>query len=79
MYLVAQNDRLFWVPTTYVLVEKQKKKNPLHTLIWRPEIKYSITCFKRPLKKNTKIGFEYQLSLNAGQKYSQTCCCGHLY
>ena len=25
--------------------------------------------FKRPLKKNTKIGFQYQVSLNAGQKY----------
>ena len=25
--------------------------------------------FKRPLKKNNKIGFQYQLLLNAGQKY----------
>ena len=25
--------------------------------------------FKWPLKKHTKIGFQYQLSLNAGQKY----------
>ena len=31
--------------------------------------KYSKTCLKRPLKKNTKIGFQYRLSLNAGQKY----------
>ena len=30
---------------------------------------YSKTCLKWPLKKNTKIGFHYQLSLNAGQKY----------
>ena len=30
---------------------------------------YSKTCFKRPLKKKTKIGFQYLLSLNAGQKY----------
>ena len=30
---------------------------------------YSKTCLKRPLKKNTKIGFQYQLSLKAGQKY----------
>ena len=29
----------------------------------------SKTCLKRPLIKNTKIGFQYQLSLNAGQKY----------
>ena len=30
---------------------------------------YSKTCLKRPLKKNTKIGFQFQLLLNAGQKY----------
>ena len=29
---------------------------------------YSKTCLKRPLK-NTKIGFQYRLSLNASQKY----------
>ena len=27
------------------------------------------TCLKLPLKKKTKIDFQYQLSLNAGQKY----------
>ena len=30
---------------------------------------YSKTCVKRPLSKRRKIGFQYQLSLNAGQKY----------
>ena len=30
---------------------------------------YSKTCLKRSLKKNTKNGFRYRLSLNAGQKY----------
>ena len=30
---------------------------------------YSKTCLKGPLKKNTKIGFQYPLSLNAGRKY----------
>ena len=30
---------------------------------------YSKTCLKRPFKKKTKIGFQDQLSLNAGQKY----------
>ena len=30
---------------------------------------YSKTCVKRTLSKRPKIGFEYQLSLNAGQKY----------
>ena len=29
----------------------------------------SKTCFKPPLKKKTKIGFQDRLSLNAGQKY----------
>ena len=29
----------------------------------------SKTYLKRPSRKNTKIGFQYQLSLNAGQKY----------
>ena len=30
---------------------------------------YSKTCVKRPLSKRPKIGFQDQLSLNAGQKY----------
>ena len=30
---------------------------------------YSKTCLKRPLSKRPKIGFQDQLSLNAGQKY----------
>ena len=30
---------------------------------------YSKTCLMRPLKKKAKIGFQDQLSLNAGQKY----------
>ena len=29
----------------------------------------SKTCLKGPLKKNTKIGFQYPLSLNEGRKY----------
>ena len=32
-------------------------------------LEYSKTCLKWPLKKKTKIGFQTQLSLNAGQKY----------
>ena len=31
--------------------------------------KYSKTYLKQPLKKDTKIGFQERLSLNAGQKY----------
>ena len=30
---------------------------------------YSKTCVKRPFSKRPKIGFQDQLSLNAGQKY----------
>ena len=30
---------------------------------------YSKTCVKSPLSKRPKIGFQDQLSLNAGQKY----------
>ena len=30
---------------------------------------YSKTCLKRSLEKKTKIGFQCQSSLNAGQKY----------
>ena len=30
---------------------------------------YSKTCLKQPLTKRSKIGFQDQLSLNAGQKY----------
>ena len=32
-------------------------------------IDYSKTCVKWPLSKRPKIGFQDQLSLNAGQKY----------
>ena len=32
-------------------------------------MQYSKTCVKRPLAKRPKIGFQDQLSLNAGQKY----------
>ena len=32
---------------------------------------YSKTCVKEPLSKRQKIGFQDQLSLNAGQKYGR--------
>ena len=32
-------------------------------------LKYSKTCVKGPLSKRPQIGFQDQLSLNAGQKY----------
>ena len=34
--------------------------------------RYSKTCLKQPLKKKTKIGFQDQLLLNAGQKYCRS-------
>ena len=34
-------------------------------------VQYSKTCLKRPLKKKTKMFFQDQLSLNAGQKYAE--------
>ena len=34
-----------------------------------PMLTYRKTCLKWPLSKRPKIGFQYQLSLNAGQKY----------
>ena len=33
------------------------------------DMSYSETCVKQPLSKRPKIGFQDQLSLNAGQKY----------
>ena len=35
----------------------------------RQKAEYSKTCLKWPLSKRLKIGFQNQLSLNAGQKY----------
>ena len=32
-------------------------------------VPYSKTCVKRPLSKRLKIGYQDQLSLNAGQRY----------
>ena len=37
--------------------------------LWSQGAIYSRTCLKRPHKKNTKIGFQDILSLNAGQKF----------
>ena len=43
-----------------------KKK---HAKLPNKQIVYSKTCVKQPLSKRLKIGFQDQLSLNAGQKY----------
>ena len=47
----------------------QSTKGKLVASQYPADIKYSETCVKRPLSKRPKIGFQYQLSLNAGQKY----------
>ena len=33
-----------------------------------------LTCLKRPLSKSPQIGFQDQLSLDAGQKYCRMLC-----
>ena len=38
---------------------------------------YSKTCVKRPLSKRRKIGFQDQLSLNAGQEYCRMLLLEH--
>ena len=35
---------------------------------------YSKTCVKQPLSKRPKIGFQDQLSLNAGQSIAECSC-----
>ena len=37
--------------------------------IFKNKYMYSKACLKRPLKNNTKMGFQHQISLNAGKKY----------
>ena len=52
-------------------LENLKIHNRSHTGKTSSFYYYSKTCHKRPRKQTTKIGFEYQLSLNAGQKYGR--------
>ena len=40
-----------------------------HCHILKIKTRYSKTCVKQPLSERPKIGFQDQLSLNAGQKY----------
>ena len=48
--------------------EGERNFTPMFIILFSQD-KYSKTCLKRPLKKKTNIGFQDQLSLNAGQKY----------
>ena len=58
VYFPCQN---LLIDTKWLLIKKWR--------ITAENIMYRKTCLKRPLKKMTKIGFQYQLLLNAGQKY----------
>ena len=40
-------------------------------------MEYSKTCVKRPLSKRLEIGFQNQLSLNAGQNYCRMLLLEH--
>ena len=54
----------------FVLVMKYTLASRAPECIFHKQYKtYSKTCVKRPLSKRQKIGFQDQLSLNAGQKY----------
>ena len=44
-------------------------RKPVFRVTDQVRLNYSKTCLKRPLKKETNIGFQERLSLNAGQKY----------
>ena len=63
-----------------IKMRNKKINSNSHPLILRPEQTYSYavvrgsghyskTCVKQPLSKRSKIGFQDQLSLYAGQKY----------
>ena len=49
----------------------QMERSPVISFLFHLRVasKCSKTCVKRPLSKRPKIGFQDQLSLNAGQKY----------
>ena len=47
-------------------IEEKTPNTNSHTTT-RTQLKYSKTCVKRPLPRRPKIGFQDQLSLNAGQ------------
>ena len=53
----------------YIVVWGMLNRVAHYTLIINTISVYSKTCVKRPLSKRTQIGFQDQLSLNAGQKY----------
>ena len=60
---------LIWTCTVWQVtcVQISRRITVQHTVV--PQNIYSKTCVKQPLSKRQKIGFQDQLSLNAGQKY----------
>ena len=61
LYLTSLGSLVGWLSITLSISWEQdfSRRNP-----------YSKTCVKRPLSKRPLIGFQDQLSLNAGQKYN---------
>ena len=57
------------------LNQHPEKEQITQRIIWVPKFylglinEYSKTCVKRPISRRSKIVFQDQLSLNAGQKY----------
>ena len=56
-----------------VLNQNEESNNVEGIRLLKPadHFQYSKTCVKQPLSKRPQIGFQDQLSLNAGQKYSR--------
>ena len=54
-----------------LMIQNEKKTHAHVSICMGKLVKeiYSKTCVKRPLSKRPQIGFQDQLSLNAGQKY----------
>ena len=52
-----------------ILNKVSRRKQKHEKLPSMQRVKYSKTCVKRPLSKRPQIGFQDQLSLNAGQEY----------
>ena len=65
---LAHRTKKHWViESAHINVRKKFISYPAHAYSF---IQYtSKTCLKRPLKKKTKVRFQDQLSLNAGQTY----------
>ena len=62
-HLVKRDIQSLYLFVSFAIVSLRERESWLFIFL------YIKTCLKRPLKKNTLIGFQYRLSLNAGRKY----------